>query len=316
MQASRWIYMNGDFVPYEKAVVHVMAPVVKYGASVFEGICAYSAESGEEAFVFRCDEHLVRLQNSMRILRFDAAYEIDALREVVCRTVARNDLRADAHIRLSVWIDGDGTMERAGPVGIMCAATARPPRSLDGRATSAAISSWRRIDDRSMPPRVKSAANYANGRLAQMQAKADGYGEALLIGVDGKIAEGTGACFFMIRDGVAVTPPVTAGILESVTRATLLELLPAKLGCRVEERAIDRTEAYVAEEAFLCGSGYEITPLTSIDRLPVGTGKVGPVTRSLWDAYERVVRGGDTSYRNWLSPVFGAAEPARRAAAG
>ena len=150
MQQPRLIYMNGDFVDYADAKVHVLAPVVKYGASVFEGICGYWSDRDQDAYVFRCDEHLVRLRNSMRILRFDAEYRIDDLREIVRRTVAENDLRTDTHIRLSVWVDGDGTMDSAGPVGMMCAALPRPARTLEGRAAAATISNWRRIDDRSL----------------------------------------------------------------------------------------------------------------------------------------------------------------------
>ena len=138
-----------------------------------------------------------------------------------------------------------------------------------------------------------------------MPLRGDGYQEAILLGVDGKVSEGTAACFFMVRNGVVVTPPVTSGILESVTRATLLEVLRDVLRLPVQERPIDRTEVYVADEAFLCGSVYEITPLKSVDRIPVGKGEIGEVTRSLWNAYESHVRGETGGNRAWLTPVFG-----------
>jgi branched-chain amino acid aminotransferase len=157
-----------------------------------------------------------------------------------------------------------------------------------------------------MPPRIKCSANYQNGRLAQLEAKVNGYDTALLLNARGKLAEAPGACCFVVRRGVPMTPPVTADILESVTRATLLELCAKELGLTPEERDIDRTELYVAEEAFLCGSGWEIAPIVSVDRLPLGDGtKPGPVTRAIQTCYFSVVRGERPAYRDWLTPVYG-----------
>ncbi len=306
MEKTKLIYMNGEFVPFAEAKVHVLAPVMKYGALVFEGICAYWSAAKQQSYVFRNREHLARLRESMRIMRYEANFALEDLDEIVRRTVEINDLRCDAHIRLAAWIDGHGEMDSAGPVSLACVALSRPARTLEGRLRTATVSNWRRIDDRSMPPRVKTAANYSNSRLALMQARADGYDEALLLGVDGKVSEGTAACFFMVRNGIVITPPVTSGILESVTRATLLDLLRDDLGLPVQERVIDRTEVYVAEEAFLCGSAYEITPLKSVDRIAVGDGAIGPVTRRLWDAYQAHVRGETGANLGWLTPVFAA----------
>ena len=302
MATSNLINMNGTIVPAADAKIHVLSPAAKYGATVFEGICGYWSEGESDMYVFRLREHLDRLIDSIRIMRIDCTLTPEFFADAVLATMRANGYNQDVHIRLSVWVAGEGAMDSAGPADWMCAVLPRPERTLDSRAAAGAVSSWRRIDDTSMPPRVKSAANYNNGRLAQMQARADGYDEALLLGPDGKVSEGTGACFFMIRGGMAVTPPVTSGILESVTRATLLELLP-QIGIGTIERPIDRTELYVAEEAFLCGSGYEITPLVSIDRHAVGSGAVGPLTRRLWEAYDAVVRGRGKAPASWLRPV-------------
>jgi branched-chain amino acid aminotransferase len=306
MQEAKLIYMNGEFVPFADAKVHILAPVTKYGALVFEGICAYWNARKAQSYVFRNREHLARLRDSMRIMRFEGSYDLAKLDEIVRRTVEVNDLRCDVHIRLAAWIDGDGEMDSSGPVSLACVALPRPERTLEGRLRTATVSNWRRIDDRSMPPRVKTAANYSNSRLALMQARADGYEEALLLGTDGKVSEGTAACFFMVRNGVVVTPPVTSGILESVTRQTLLDLLRDHLHVPVQERVIDRTEVYVADEAFLCGSAYEITPLKSVDRIAIAEGGIGPLTRTLWDAYQAHVRGEAGDNLGWLTPVFGA----------
>jgi branched-chain amino acid aminotransferase len=195
-------------------------------------------------------------------------------------------------------------MEATGPVGLAVDAL---PRKLSTKpGISACVSSWMRIADGAMPPRIKCSANYQNGRLATLEAKANGYDTALLLNGRGKLAEAPGACCFIVRRGVPVTPPVTADILESVTRATLLELFRKELGVTPEVREIDRTELYVADEAFLCGSGWEITPILSIDQLAFGEGKEpGPVTRAIQDCYFGVVRGERLSYRDWLTPVYG-----------
>jgi branched-chain amino acid aminotransferase len=167
------------------------------------------------------------------------------------------------------------------------------------------VSSWARTSDNAIPIRLKCGANYQNGRLAQLQAQADGYDAPIFLTRQGKVAEGTGASLFIVRKGALVTPTITSDILESVTRATLIEeVCPNVLGLDVVERDIDRTELYVAEEAFFCGTGYEITPITSIDRFPLGQGEVGSITRRLQAAYASLVRGTDRRYPEWRTPVY------------
>lgn len=154
------------------------------------------------------------------------------------------------------------------------------------------------------PPRIKAGANYHNSRFGVLEARRNGYDEALFLTFNGKVSEGGNSCFFMVKDGVLVTPPVTASILISITRQTLIELARDQ-GIEVQEREIDRSELYIADEAFLCGSGLEISPILSVDRFPVGDRSVGPVTHRLWDAYDSVIRGGDARYQRWLTPVYG-----------
>jgi branched-chain amino acid aminotransferase len=162
-----------------------------------------------------------------------------------------------------------------------------------------------RTSDNAIPIRLKCGANYQNARLAQLQANADGYDSPIFLNQQGKVAEGTGASFFMVRKGKLVTPTITNDILESITRTTLIEeICPNLLGLDVIERDIDRTELYVADEAFFCGSGYEITPITSIDRFPLGTGEVGPLTQRLVEAYMNLVRGIDTRFPQWRTPTY------------
>jgi branched-chain amino acid aminotransferase len=170
---------------------------------------------------------------------------------------------------------------------------------------SACVSSWVRTSDNAIPIRLKCGANYQNGRLARLQAKADGYDEPIFLNGRGRVAEGTGATLFMLRKGRLCTPGTSNDILESITRTTLIEdLCPTVVGMEVHEREIDRTELYTADEMFLCGSGYEITPVTSVDHFPVGTGEVGPATLAISKAYMSLVRGMDTRHPEWRTPTY------------
>lgn len=305
---SRLLYLRGELVPYEKALVNVQCNAMKYGSSVFEGVRAYYSGAREELFVFKLAEHVTRLFESLRIMRMDLPCSREEATRSILATLQANAYREDVLVRQSAFVDGDGLMELAGPVGLAVDAQPRRLGTKDG--VNACISSWTRISDRAMPPRIKCSANYQNGRLAMLEARAGGYDVAILLNAQGKVAEAPGACLFMVRDGVPVTPPVTADILESVTRATLLELFEKKLGLRPVVREIDRTELYVAEEVFLCGSGWEITPVLSVDRLAVGNQGVGPITTALRKTYDDVVRGACPEYEMWLTPVHGGRAPA------
>ena len=304
MIPSRYLYLNGKIVPYGEALIHVQSAAVKYGTAVFEGLRAYWNEGRVELYVFRLKEHIDRLYDSLRLMRMDHSFTREELTSSILEVLRKNEYREDVHIRQTALLEADGAMEATGPVGLAVDAL---PRKLSTKAgITACVSSWMRIADGSMPPRIKCSANYQNGRLAALEAKMNGYDGALLLNSRGKLAEAPGACCFVVRGGVPVTPPVTADILESVTRATLLELCRKELDLVPVERDIDRTELYVADEAFLCGSGWEITPILSIDKLALGDGtRPGPLTRAIQECYFAVVRGETPAYRGWLTPVYG-----------
>ena len=296
------IYFNGRIVPEREATVHVLSGAVKYGATVFEGICAYLGDDGRLT-VFRLPEHLLRLQDSMRIMRFEQDWSVSHLTEVVTDVIKANELHEDAHIRLSAYVLSEGFLDATAPVALGCLAVGRHDKSLSDKVARAQVSSWHRIEDCSMPPRVKCSANYQNGRLATIQARADGYDEAILLTGSGKVAESAGACLMAVRAGVVITPTITGSILESVTRATLIKLCESELGVEVQQREIDRTELYLCEEVFLCGSGYEVTPIVNIDGYPIGDGEVGSKTRAIFEIYDAATRGRLPQYEHWLTVV-------------
>lgn len=300
---DRYLYLNGRLVPYGEATIHVQSNAVKYGASVFEGLRAYWSEAHQELYVFRLEEHTNRLMDSLKLMRMEHELTPDEIRHSILETLRKNEFREDVHVRQTAYVAADGNVDATGPTGL--AVDARPRRLAGKPGLDVCVSSWVRIPDGAMPPRIKCSANYQNGRLAALEARAGGYDYAVLLNMRGKVSEAPGAAFFMIRNGVPATPPVTADVLESITRATLIQLFQERHGLRVAERDIDRTEACVADEAFFCGSGWEIAPIASVDRIALRGPVPGPLTGAIRETYFGVARGEVAEYRHWLTPVYG-----------
>lgn len=304
----RYAWMNGEFVPWGEAKVHIASSCVTEGSSVFEGIRAYWNPSQGQLYLFKTREHLERLYQSAKMMHMTPQYSKAELESVCLELMDRNGYREDVHIRPAIYFgEGRGlfcyTPDKI-ETGVAVTAVPRQSRLGSGAGMNVCVSSWKRISDADFPPRIKISANYHNGRLAAVQAALDGYDGAILLDERGKVAEGPVACVFLVRDGVAITPPVTGGILESITRTTIMELLEGKLSIPVVEREVDRTELYVAEEAFFCGTAMEIAPILSVDRYPVGVGELGEITRHLETLYESAVRGENSSYLESLLPVY------------
>jgi len=201
------------------------------------------------------------------------------------------------------YLDGQGDMTMSGPIGTAITALARPVPKAVTDGVHAQVSSWVRIPDRAMPARIKANANYHNSRLAHMQAIADGYQQALLLNERGNLAEAPTATPFIVRDGVVITPSLSEDVLESITRDTVLNLARDSMGIPVQEREVNRSELYAADEAFLVGTGAEVTPILSIDRIPVGRGNIGPVVKALQSAYFDLVHGRTKLWPEWLTAV-------------
>jgi branched-chain amino acid aminotransferase len=298
------IWMNGRLLRQDQAVLPVNSAAVFYATNVFEGLRAYWNASEGELFGFRLADHIARLRESAKMMRFAVPYDDDRLFEAVREVLAGNDIHEDVHMHLVTYVLSPG-MDATEPTGLYINPRKRGRLAPEGRGLACCVSSWTRTSDNAIPIRLKCGANYQNGRLALLQAKADGYDAPIFLNRHGKVAEGTGATFFMVRKGRLVTPPMSSDILESITRTTLIEdVCPEGLGLEVVERDIDRTELYVAEEAFFCGSGYEITPITSIDRFPLGSGEIGPLTKRIGTAYMNLVRGVDRRHPEWRTPTY------------
>ena len=304
MAKTKYVFFNGEIVPHDEARVHVGTTAFKFGAAVFEGVRGYWNEQHEQLYLFRMPEHMQRLVYSQRMMRFDEIFQEAYVTEKVLDLIRANDVRETLHLVPTVFVNGRGGPETRGPVALSITANPGFTRGFVETGCTVQVSSWQRVPDNAMPVRVKCNANYQNGRLAAVQARDDGYDTALLLNSRGKVSEGPGQCFFMIRDGKAITPSTSNDILESITRDSIIQLLPRYCGVEVEERDVDRSELAAAEEAFFCGTAWEVTPVVDIDRLPVGTGEIGPVVRQLKDAYFRVAKGMVDDCAGWRMPVY------------
>ena len=312
-KTAPFAWLDGKLVPWDQATLHIATECVLRGENVFEGERAYWSEAEQELFVFRHAEHIARLRQGARIMRMTIPYS-DAEIEAACMSLIRAcNYRGNVHFRpVAYFAEGELTdyLPEEIRTGMFILAFSKPTTKAVTQGVRSCVSTWRRNSDLASPSRIKSGANYHNSRLAYIDARLNGFQVPILLNEAGKVAEGPGACFMMVRKGKLITPPVTADILESITRDTLIELAQAELGLEVLERDIDRTELYVCDEAFFCGSGHEVSPINSIDHYPVGAGEPGPITRRLQQLYFDVVTGAVPKYRHWLTPVYGATRSA------
>jgi len=305
LMPSRFIWFKGSMVPVEQANISVLSPTAQFGLNVFEGIRCYASGAGDgQLFAFRLNEHFGRLMDSCKLLGMSSPYKTSELKDHLILTIRANEYHEDVSIRLTLFVDGEGSWSSEGPIEMFIAPLKKPRINVDAPPTlSACISTWERINDNCFPPRIKTGANYINSRYAHLEAKRDGYDCPVFLGRNGKVTEGAGACLFMVRRGVLTTPSLTSSILESITRSTVMTLA-SELGVQVVEREVDRTELHLAEELFLCGTAAELTPITSVDRVPVGCGRPGPMTMSLLRKYLEVVSNQVARYSNWLVPIY------------
>lgn len=301
---AMFVWFDGKLVPWAEATVHATQLGPASVSSVFEGIRGYWNEAAGRLSVFQLDAHLERFAQSIRLVRMTLPYNREELREAVCGLVRANRISYDAYIRPFAYSGAStfGGAPEARAV-ILIHTTDWPSKLKTDRVSHAAVSSWTRIGDNVMPPRIKASSNYLNSRYAGEEARRNGYDNAILLNANGKVAEGPGMCIMLVRARKLITPSATSGILESITRETIMQIARERLDLTVIEREVDRTELYVADEAFFCGTGIELVPIVSVDRLSVGDGKSGPITRQLMECYHDIVRGIDPSHPEWRTEV-------------
>lgn len=304
MKKTEKIWFDGEIVPWENAKVHVMTHSLHYGSAIFEGIRCY--RTGNGTMVFRLDAHVSRLFNSAKIYDITIPFTFDQVSQAVKQTIVANRIE-ECYIRPLAFYGWDevGVNPEGNKIHLAIAVWPwLPYLGEEGlkKGVRAKISSWARIDPRSMPTMAKASANYANSILARLEARKLGYHEAILLNTAGMVTEGTGENIFIVKNGVLFTPPHSAGVLPGITRDSIIEV-GRGLGLRVKERNISRSELLLADEAFFTGTAAEVTPISEIDGNIIGSGSRGPITEKIQNKFFDIVRGKDPSYARWLEPV-------------
>lgn len=304
-QNDRLIWLNGEIKPVNEAMINVLSPTSQFGANVFEGIRCYWNEEEKQLYAFRLADHYARLMQSIRLFRLKSPYIVQDFETYFKEVIKANQYKEDIAVRQTVFVDGFGSWFSTEPVGMFIAPIAKSRKEVPlTRGESVCVSSWERISERDMSPRVKVGANYINSKLAKIEATDRGYDSALFLNRAGYVAEGTGSCFFMIKNDEVITPALTDSILESITRDTILKIARDELGLKTTERSIDRSELYTCDEAFFCGSAVEISPISKIDGFEIGNGMPGKHTIELHKKYIEIVTGQNAKYSGWNTPIY------------
>ncbi|HEX6483565.1 MAG TPA: branched-chain amino acid transaminase [Ktedonobacteraceae bacterium] len=301
-----YAYFEGRIVPMSEAKVSVATHALNYGTACFEGIRAYWNEQQEQLYLLKLREHYQRLANSCNLLRMWPTESIDDLCRITVELVRMHGYRQDAYVRPLVYkasrtikltlssLD-DGLAIYAFSMGNYVDISA---------GLNVCTSSWRRANSNAMPIRAKVTGAYINSSLAVDDANAAGFDEAIMLTHDGTVSEGSSCNLFILRNGKIVTPALSEDILEGITRNALIDMIQQEFDMKVEERRIDRTELYAADEIFLCGTGVQVSPVSSVDRRRVGSGKPGPFSMKLQELYLAACRGENEKYKDWVTPVY------------
>lgn len=303
---AKYAYFKGEIVPIEDAKISIMTHAFNYGTGVFEGIRAYWNEKDEQLYVFRLPEHYDRLQKSCGIVKINLGMTTQELCDITCDLLRKEEFKADAYIRPVAYkaseIIGVRLHDLEDGFCIFAVPFGRYIEKEEGART--AVSSWRRIDDNAAPARCKITGVYINSALSKTEVMERGFDEAIVLTHDGHVSEGSAENIFLVRDGALITPSASENILEGITRRTIMELAKAEFGLDTTERQIDRSELYIADEVFFCGTGVQVAAVVEIDGRPIGKGKIGPFVEKMRNLYFDVAKAKVKKYRHWCTPVY------------
>ncbi len=306
MALPKYAYFQGKIVPYSEAKVGVLTHALNYGTAAFGGVRAYWNKDEKQLYIFRANDHYRRFLNSAKLLCMDLEHTPESLTQLTVDLLRVDDYQQDVYIRPLAYKSDEIIGVKLHGLSHELSICALPFDKYLADDTNAhvTISSWRRVDDNIIPARGKISGSYANSAFIKTDAVRAGFDEALVLTQEGHISEGSAMNFFMLRDGVLITPPVTENILEGISRRSVIELAREELKLNVVERPVDRTEVYLCDELFLTGTAAQITAVTRVDFRSVGSGKMGPVTGRLYQLYQDILRGKVPKYHHWLTPVY------------
>ena len=304
--ANRFIWYKGEIVNVNDAKINILAPTAQFGLNVFEGIPCYWNDETKQLYAFRLDDHYNRLLRSAKLIQINCPYTKDDMKKAFVDVIAANEYDENLSVRQTLFVDGFGSWSSEEPVGMFVAPIpkGRTSSEYNKKGLNCCVTSWKRISDTTLSPRIKCGANYINSRAGQREAIRNGYDTCIFLNDAGKVAEGPGSCFFMVVNNTLITPLLTDSVLESITRDTVISLAES-MGMKVIQRSVDRTELYTCDEAFLCGSAMEITPILSIDRYTVGNDNTKGITNKLHMAYLDAATGKNGDFRHWITPIYG-----------
>jgi len=299
-------YLRGDWVDFKEANLSIASSSVLYGLSIYTVFNAIWDNKNKQLNIFRLEDHYRRLCNSAKIMDFDdfsRSCSFEDFTKIATQLLRKNSVQEDALVRITVFIDALIAGPRIHGLKNSISAYVYPMGEIYPRTgIDVCVSSWTRAADNMIPSRAKVNGQYVNASIMKNEALRNGYHEAIALDASGHVSEGTAANLFIVREGKLLTPDTTTDILEGITRATIIKLADY-LGIANSQRTIDRTELYIADEAFMCGSSAHVTPILSIDKRPVGNGKIGPVSLRLFEAYKKAQRGEIQDFKQWLTKV-------------
>ena len=303
-------YLNGKFIPLREANINIMTHAFQYGTGIFEGIRGYWNENEKQMYIFRMKEHYERLSKNAKLIRLELDKSIDELCKITLELMQKNKPTCDMYIRPNVYkagiTVGPSLLNTNGknPTGLSICTMPMGEYVDISKGLHVCISSWTRVEDNAIPARGKIQGSYVNTALAKTDALLNNFDDAIVLSQNGHVCEGSAMNLFMVRNGKLITTPVTSNILEGITRDTIMEIASKELGIETEIREIDRTELYICDEVFFCGTGAQVSPITKIDHRDIGNGKVGPISKQLQELYFNVVRGLNKKHKPWCTAVF------------
>jgi branched-chain amino acid aminotransferase len=302
---AKFVWLDGEVLPWEKATVHVFTHALHYGTGVFEGIRAYKVEN-DEVLVFRLRDHIKRMMESAKIYNFDMPYSEDEICDAVLELITKNEFHSSLYIRPIAFkgVGGINLDARATPTSLSIIAFPYQKYFDEAKpGLDVCVSTWRRLGEPSVPAMAKACGHYINSVLARTEAAEAGFDEALFLDSDGNVSEGTGENIFIVKNGIISTPGTSSDILYGITRDTVINLINDNQ-MSFRERPLARAELYTCDEAFFTGTAAEVAPILSIDRKKIANGRPGEISLQLAKEYERIVTGGNQKYRKYLTPVY------------
>ncbi len=303
--STPYAYFRKQIVPLSEAKIGIMTHAFNYGTGVFEGIRGNWNPDDNTVYLFKVREHIARLRMSAKICRINIGETDDEIEALIKQVVEKSGIREDQYVRPLAYKSSEAIGVRVHDLDddlLIFAAPFGPYLDIDAGAR-VQTSSWRRVDDMSIPARAKTTAGYLNSALAKTEAMENGFDEAILLNADGHVAEGSGENIAIIRGGRIITPARSDNVLEGLTMATVLGLAHSEYGIEVESRTIDRSELYVADEVFMTGTAAHVTPILEVDRRPVADGQVGPISKQLQSLYFDIIYGRNPKYVSWCTAV-------------